>query len=189
MWHLSVIWQLTCNTWHLTHDTWYMTCQVMWYMVSKFQLSSFHGFGVIMFWRFGGEGWLNQLLYDKAVFRTAPATAGLLKRNRTLVGTKIVYASRLILPVSFNFFPSWPDRKIPMSTLTGISSLTAQIEVSTTHGTESSAECSLNSTHCNHIAVYTSHWTLRSTYYSYCSHKSAHCTLHTIHCTLLNIHK
>ena len=42
----------------------------------------------MILWRCGGKGWLNQsvneLINDEAVFRTAPATPGLLKGPRDL---------------------------------------------------------------------------------------------------------
>ena len=51
-------------------------------IVYKFQVPSFHGLVVMMFWRLGGKGsltdWLTYLISDGGVCRTAPATAGLL---------------------------------------------------------------------------------------------------------------
>ena len=40
---------------HGTHDTWHLTCDRWWgvNILSKCQLSSFHGLGVMMFWMFG----------------------------------------------------------------------------------------------------------------------------------------
>ena len=54
----------TPDTWHMTHDTWHMTCDTWWELsiLSKVQLSSSHGWGVMMFWRIGGNGWVTQLL-------------------------------------------------------------------------------------------------------------------------------
>ena len=42
-----------CDMWHLTCDMWWGVN-----ILSKFELSSSHGLGVIMLWRFGGKGWL-----------------------------------------------------------------------------------------------------------------------------------
>ena len=52
----------------MTLDTWH----------SKFQLSSSYGLGVMMFWRSGGKGSLDQLMSDGGNCRTARATPGLL---------------------------------------------------------------------------------------------------------------
>ena len=50
-----------CDKWSETPDTWHMTCDTWWgvIMLSKFQLPSSYGLGVMMFWRFGGKGLLN----------------------------------------------------------------------------------------------------------------------------------
>ena len=77
---------LTPNTWYETTDTWHMIHD-MWQMVgvnilSKFQLPSSNGLGVMMICRFGGKGWLTNWLTDlisnKGYCRTNPATPGLL---------------------------------------------------------------------------------------------------------------
>ena len=57
------MWHMPCDMWHVTHDTWHMS-RVTWFMI---------------LWRYGGKGWLSDLISDKAVYRTAPATPGLLK--------------------------------------------------------------------------------------------------------------
>ena len=65
----------------MTHDRWHVThsrlCRVN--ILSKLQLSSFNGLGI---WCFEDleekDHWINQLMNDKAVCRTAPATLGLL---------------------------------------------------------------------------------------------------------------
>jgi hypothetical protein len=60
MCHMTrVTWHVTCYTWHRTHDTWHVKPD-SWLVVnilSRFQVSSSNGLGVMMFWRFGGEGW------------------------------------------------------------------------------------------------------------------------------------
>ena len=48
---------VTCDMWQVTYDTW---CGVN--ILSKFQLSSFNGFGVMMFWKLGGKGSLTELM-------------------------------------------------------------------------------------------------------------------------------
>ena len=47
-------------------------------IVSKFQVPSSNGLGVMMFWRYFHKGWLSQQMSNGAVCRTAPATPGLL---------------------------------------------------------------------------------------------------------------
>ena len=51
-------------------------------IVSKFQVPSSNGLGVMMFWRYFHKGWLsdwiNESMNDGGVCRTAPATPGLL---------------------------------------------------------------------------------------------------------------
>ena len=80
-WH--DMWHVTCDmwhvTWHVTHDMWYV-----WgvNILSKFQLPSSYGLWFIILWISGGKGWLNESMNksmnDEAVYRTAPATPGLL---------------------------------------------------------------------------------------------------------------
>ena len=73
-------WQVTRDTWHVTHDTW---CGVN--ILSKFQLSSSNGLGFMMLWISGEKRitqLINQLINDEAVYRTAPATPGLLNTQK-----------------------------------------------------------------------------------------------------------
>ena len=85
-----MVWELqvTYDTWHVTPDTWNATrdtlhvsrdTQGVVSIVSKFQVPSYDGFGVIIFWRLGGKGSVTEWINDKCVCRTAPATPGLLK--------------------------------------------------------------------------------------------------------------
>jgi len=50
---------------------------------STFQLSSSYGLGKKVYWCIGTKGWknqsINELMSNEAVYRTAPATPGLLK--------------------------------------------------------------------------------------------------------------
>ena len=61
--------------WHVTH-----LCGVD--ILSKLQLSTSNGLGVMMFWRSGGKGSLSDSVKEstnqKAVWRTNPATPGML---------------------------------------------------------------------------------------------------------------
>ena len=82
---------MTCDTWHVTCDTWHVTCYTwhmtsdMWHVggganiLSKFQLPSSYCLWFMILWRSGGEGWRSDRMNDEAVYRTAPATPGLLK--------------------------------------------------------------------------------------------------------------
>ena len=70
------MWQVTRDTCHVTHDTW---CGVN--ILSKFQLSSSNGLGFMMLWISGGKGSLTELMNHEAVYRTGPATPGLLITN------------------------------------------------------------------------------------------------------------
>ena len=79
------IWHAPLDMWHVTHDTWYVT-RHRWgevNLLSKLKLSSSYGLGMKVFWRFGEKGWFiqfinYQLIRDKRVCKTAPATPGLL---------------------------------------------------------------------------------------------------------------
>ena len=68
--------------WQVTHD---MFGGVN--ILSKFQLPSSYRLWFMILWRSGGKGWLSQsvsqLMNDEAVYRTAPATPGLLKKGVT----------------------------------------------------------------------------------------------------------
>ena len=74
------MWHMTPDTWHVTPDTWHLTCDTWWgvNILSKCQLSSSQGLGVMMLWRFGGKCWLSNLIGNRGVCKTAPATSGLL---------------------------------------------------------------------------------------------------------------
>ena len=67
------MWHVTCDTWHVTRD---MFGGVN--ILSKFQLPSSYCLWFMILWRSGGKGSLNELINDEAVYRTAPATPGLL---------------------------------------------------------------------------------------------------------------
>ena len=79
MWHVTRdTWHVTCATWHVTRD---MFVRVD--ILSKFQLPCSYRLWFTMLWRSGGKGSLNDLISDEAVYRTAPATPGLLKKELT----------------------------------------------------------------------------------------------------------
>ena len=84
IWHMTFdIWHMTCAMWHATCETLHVTCTTQGVMsiISKFQVPSSNGLGVLMFWRFGGKAWVTELLIDKSVCRAAPDTPGLLNSN------------------------------------------------------------------------------------------------------------
>ena len=75
--------QVTCDIWHVTPDTGHVTHEMCdmthrggWPLCQI--LKSWDPTGFMMFWRLRGNGPLNQLISDKGVCRTAPATLGLL---------------------------------------------------------------------------------------------------------------
>ena len=78
------MWHVTRDTWHVTRDTWHVTCDTFGgvKILSKFQLPSSYRLWFMILWRSGGKGsltdWINQWINDEAVYRTAPATPGLL---------------------------------------------------------------------------------------------------------------
>ena len=60
MWHLTPdIWHQLPDTWHVTHDT----GQVV-KIVSKVQVPSSDGLGFMLFWSFGGKGWLSDWITE-----------------------------------------------------------------------------------------------------------------------------
>ena len=83
MWHVTrVMWRLTRDTWHVTRDMWHVTRLGGVNILSKFQLFSSYRLWFMILWRSGGKGWLTDLMNDEAVYRTAPATPGLLNIAR-----------------------------------------------------------------------------------------------------------
>ena len=65
--------------WHVTPDTWHLTRGGGVKIFKKFQVSSFYGLGVMIFEDLVEKAdSLTDLISDKVVCRTAPATPGLL---------------------------------------------------------------------------------------------------------------
>ena len=58
--------------WHLTCDTWWGVN-----ILSKLQLLTYYSLELTVCWKFWTKGWLNQLINNLGVCRTAPATLGL----------------------------------------------------------------------------------------------------------------
>ena len=92
------IWHVTCDMWHVTRDTWHVTRDTFGgvNILSKFQLPSSYRLWFMILWRCGGKGWIaewmNEWMNDEAVYRTAPATPGLLNTevltlNPSKIGT------------------------------------------------------------------------------------------------------
>ena len=71
--------KVTCDTGHVTYDTWWGLN-----FLAKGHLCSFYGLGKTVYWRLK-DRWINQLSNHKSVYRTSPATTGLLKSIRTLL--------------------------------------------------------------------------------------------------------
>ena len=72
--------------WHVTRDTWHVTRDMFGgvSILSKFQVPSSYRLWFMILWRSGGKGWIDQSINHKAVYRTAPATPGLLNTRKTL---------------------------------------------------------------------------------------------------------
>ena len=85
---------VTRDMWHVTRDMRHVTCD-MWHMtrnlfggmniLCKFQLPNSYRLWFMVLWRSGGKGslseWMNQWINHKAVYKTAPATPGLLIKH------------------------------------------------------------------------------------------------------------
>ena len=77
---------VTSDMWHMTPDTWHMTCDMLgrWTCSQNFRPLALT---VCNLWYYEDleekadllTDWLNQWINDEAVYRTAPATPGLLK--------------------------------------------------------------------------------------------------------------
>ena len=88
MWHVTCdMWHVTCDTWHVTNDMWHVTRLGGWTFsqnVSSLALT------VCDLWYYedleekthGLNQLINESVNDEAVYRTAPATPGMLKRVR-----------------------------------------------------------------------------------------------------------
>ena len=84
-------WHVTCDMQHMTHVIWHVTlhvtCDMLWVLsvLSKFQLPSSYGLGSMIFFWFGGKGWLthwmNELLTK--VFVEQPRIHHVSKKVRT----------------------------------------------------------------------------------------------------------
>ena len=67
MWHLTRdTLHVTPDKWHLTHDMWHLTYDTWWgvNILSKFQLPSSYGLGVMMIRRFVGKGSLTESMNE-----------------------------------------------------------------------------------------------------------------------------
>ena len=88
------MWHVTRDMWHVTRDmwrdTWHMTCDMFGgvNILSKFQLSSSYGLWFMILWISGGKGSVTESVKYEAVYRTAPATPGLLTRPQSSKNTQ-----------------------------------------------------------------------------------------------------
>ena len=80
MWHMTcATWDLTPDMWHLTYDMFHLTHRGWWTLCKNFKFLAL----TVWVWRFCEDSkqkdhLLNQLISEKGVCRTAPATQGLL---------------------------------------------------------------------------------------------------------------
>ena len=80
------MWHVTCDMWQVTHDTCCVTHGRLREVnfLSKFQLPTSYRLRVRVYWRYIHKGWLNELISDRSVCRTATATPGLLIKSKTI---------------------------------------------------------------------------------------------------------
>ena len=78
------MWHVTCDMWHVTRDIWHMTCDTwhVWGGWTSSQIFSSLALTVCDLWYYEDleekDESLNEWINDEAVYRTAPATPGLL---------------------------------------------------------------------------------------------------------------
>ena len=78
-WHVTHdILHVTRDTWHMTGDTWHAGAGEHSLKISDPWLLLFVIYDIMKIWRKRLTDWINQWISDKAVYRTAPATPGLL---------------------------------------------------------------------------------------------------------------
>ena len=87
MWQVTHdTWLMTRDTWHVTRDTWHMAHDT-WHMTNLGGLTFSQNFSslaltVCDLWYYEDleekDEWMNESMNDGAVYRTAPATQGLL---------------------------------------------------------------------------------------------------------------
>ena len=66
-WHVTCdMWHVSCDMWHVTQDMWHMIHDMLWWVsiLSKCQLPSSYCLWFIIFQRFGGKGWLSELMNE-----------------------------------------------------------------------------------------------------------------------------
>ena len=106
------MWHLTPDTWHLTHHTWHVTCDT-WHVThgEGWTFSQNFSFIALTVWDLWCCEYLEQKdhslthsMNDEAVYRTAPATPGLL--NIRLV---YIYAIDLKITLCMVIFLNLPD--------------------------------------------------------------------------------
>ena len=79
-WHVkSDTWYLTCDTWHMTPDIWHTWGDEYCVNISGPKLLGFGCEGVLKILKeMITDSWINWLINDQVVCRTAPATPGLI---------------------------------------------------------------------------------------------------------------
>ena len=83
MWQVTRdTWQVTRDTWHVTRDRWHMTHSVGWTFYKNFSSLALPVWDWQCFEYISTKPSVTHLLNYKAVYRTAPATPGLLKTVR-----------------------------------------------------------------------------------------------------------
>ena len=108
----NVIWHKTHNLWDVTHNT-----RGLMNIVSQFQVLSFWGLGVKVFWRFWTKGWMNESLTEVFVeqHRLHQVCEQVPRSNHSSVDLwPLVYLNFNILFIRLN---SYKHHRFPLSRL------------------------------------------------------------------------
>ena len=100
----------------MTPDTWHVTGGWGWTLSQNFSFLALTSLDVMMFWRFGGQGWINESLNDKGVCRTALATPGLLIINRLCVARVVLQTTSQLPDCTDPFSHLFPPNLVVYAT-------------------------------------------------------------------------
>ena len=108
------MWHMTCDTWHMTHDTWHMTHDTWhvwgggWTFSQNF---SSLALTVCDLWYYEDLEEKDEWINYEAVYRTAPATLGLLKTSLVIFPIEDILALCFYLAFN-NIFHIFGENKI-----------------------------------------------------------------------------
>ena len=79
-----LVWPLTPDTWHMTYEMWHVACD-MWHVTCDICVKFISPVLKVWDWQCLEDSernqWINERMNHKGVYRTVPATPGLLKRG------------------------------------------------------------------------------------------------------------